>query len=143
MKGLKTVFLIVMLITAAAFHAGIARAGDTSETLVLESANRWLALIDNGRYEESWEYTAGLFRSQINRVQWGKTVSGVRGQFGRVISRRMLNVAYTTSVPGGPDGQYALIQYQTSFERKASAVETITSLLDQDGWWRVAGYFVK
>jgi len=46
-------------------------------------------------------------------------------------------------VPGAPDGKYVIIQFETSFENKASAVETVTPMQDADGVWRVAGYFVK
>jgi len=36
-----------------------------------------------------------------------------------------------------------VIQYESSFEHKQSAVETITPTLDKDGKWRVSGYFIK
>ena len=32
---------------------------------------------------------------------------------------------------------------KTVFEKKASAVETITPMLDPDGVWRVSGYFIR
>jgi hypothetical protein len=35
------------------------------------------------------------------------------------------------------------IQYETVFEKKPSAVETITPMLDPDGVWRVSGYFIR
>jgi hypothetical protein len=36
-----------------------------------------------------------------------------------------------------------VIQYDTSFANKKSAVETVTPLLDSDGQWRVSGYFIN
>ncbi len=36
-----------------------------------------------------------------------------------------------------------VIQYDTSFQNKASAIETVTPSLEKDGVWRVSGYFVK
>src|SRR3990172_8443962 len=45
--------------------------------------------------------------------------------------------------PGAPDGQYVVIQYETSFERKSSAIETITPIREKDGKWRVAGYYIR
>jgi hypothetical protein len=44
---------------------------------------------------------------------------------------------------GPPDGEYVVIQFETSFENKKSAIETVTPMLDQDGKWRVSGYFIK
>lgn len=48
-----------------------------------------------------------------------------------------------TSLPGAPDGKYVVIQYDTSFENKKAAVETVTPMLDKDGKWRVSGYYIK
>ena len=48
-----------------------------------------------------------------------------------------------TELPGAPDGQYVAIQFTTPFENKRVAVETITPMLEDDGDWRVAGYFIK
>jgi hypothetical protein len=66
-----------------------------------------------------------------------------RKPLGRTISRKLKNKTYATSLPGAPDGEYVVIQYQTRFEHKASAIETITPMLDEDGKWRVSGYFIK
>jgi hypothetical protein len=46
-------------------------------------------------------------------------------------------------MPGAPDGEYVVVQYETEFERKASAVETITPERDKSGTWRVSGYYIK
>jgi hypothetical protein len=44
---------------------------------------------------------------------------------------------------GAPDGEYVVIEYETSFEKKRNGIETITPMKDADGEWRVAGYFLK
>jgi len=36
-----------------------------------------------------------------------------------------------------------VIQFDSSFEHKQTAVETVTPMLDTDGKWRVSGYFIK
>jgi hypothetical protein len=36
-----------------------------------------------------------------------------------------------------------VITFETAFENKASAVETVTPMLEKDGKWRVSGYFIK
>jgi hypothetical protein len=37
----------------------------------------------------------------------------------------------------------AVIKYDTQFEHKESAIETVTPVLDKDGSWKVSGYFIK
>jgi len=66
-----------------------------------------------------------------------------RKPLGMVISRKVMTSQYMNSLPGAPDGEYVVIQYKTSFENKNSAIETVTPMLDNDGIWRVSGYFIK
>jgi len=50
---------------------------------------------------------------------------------------------YTTTLPGAPDGEHVVIQFDSSFTNKKTAVETITPMFDKDGVWRVSGYYIK
>jgi hypothetical protein len=107
------------------------------------AAEAWLKLVDEQQYDESWKNAAGVFRGAVSTEDWSKAVGGVRGQVGQLVSRKLASANYTTSLPGVRDGKYVVIQFETSFANKASAVETVTPMLDDDGSWRVAGYFVK
>ena len=107
-----------------------------------ESAQQWLDLIDRSQYVASWSTAASYFQNNITATEWEKMLQGVRQPLGATISRQLETKEYKTSVPGSPDGEYVIIQYQTSFSNKKSAVETVTSMLDRDGIWKVAGYFI-
>lgn len=118
-------------------------ADQRAEEKALGAAETWLALIDNGRYSESWETTAVLFRNAVTKEQWERTLNAGRKPLGRLIARRLKWKQYATSLPGAPDGEYVVIRYEASFENKKVAVETVTPMLDEDGNWRVSGYYVK
>jgi hypothetical protein len=60
-----------------------------------------------------------------------------------VISRKLKTKVYKTSLPGAPDGQYVVIQFETSFQNKKSAIETVTPMFEKDGRWKVSGYYIK
>lgn len=51
--------------------------------------------------------------------------------------------SYMTSLPGAPDGEYVVVQFETSFTNKKAAAETVTPMLENDGQWRVSGYYIK
>jgi hypothetical protein len=70
-------------------------------------------------------------------------VRGVREPLGRPVSRKMRSAVYMTSLPGAPDGHYVVITFDTSFARKKAGIETVTPKLDNDGTWRVSGYFIR
>jgi hypothetical protein len=55
----------------------------------------------------------------------------------------MLSAKYTRTLPGAPDGEYVVIQYSAAFEKRQSAVETVTPMFDRDGKWRASGYYIK
>jgi hypothetical protein len=120
-----------------------AGAAETPEDAAQAAAESWLELVDGGRYEASWQQAASLFRGAVTSEQWQQAASGVRDPLGRVVSRRLKSRERTQKLPGAPDGDYVVIQYDTVFEKKASAVETVTPMLDADGRWRVSGYFIR
>jgi hypothetical protein len=121
----------------------IAVAQDKNTEAAQKAAESWLAVVDNGDYASSYDETASIFKLAITKQDWLQKVRAARGPLGKVISRKLRRTQYETSLPGAPDGEYVVIQYDTSFENKRSAVETITPTLDKDAQWRVSGYFIR
>ena len=89
------------------------------------------------------ETAAELFKNGISMEQWKQSLNAARRPLGKVTKRTVKSKQYTTSLPGAPDGQYVVIQYETSFENKKAAIETVTPMMDRDGKWRVSGYYIK
>ena len=114
-----------------------------AETAAVASAQAWLSLVDDGKYAESWEAAAQFFKGAVPKEQWIQAMQATRKHFGKHISRKLKSKQYKTALPGAPDGEYVVIQFEASFENKKSAIETITPMLDKDGKWRVSGYFMK
>jgi hypothetical protein len=134
--------LVYAGIVAAAF-AGLVRAADKPEDLAQAAAESWLKLTDAGDGAASWEQAARLFKGVVTKEQWTQALAGVRPPLGKVVSRKVTARQYSEKLPGAPDGKYVVIQYETVFEMKTSAVETITPMLDPDGVWRVSGYLIR
>ena len=114
-----------------------------AERAAVEAAERWLLLVDREEYEESWDETASYFQGVISREQWQQSMQSVRKPLGNKLSRVVKSKMYNTSLPGAPDGEYVVIQFQTSFQHKKSAIETVTPMMDKDGKWQVSGYYIK
>jgi hypothetical protein len=138
--------LIAGLMIAMVVSLGVtARAEDRNAEVqqAMKAADAWLRLIDEGKYRESWEQSAGFFRDKITADGWAKMVGPVREPLGKVTSRKFKAAQYATRLPGAPAGQYVVIQYDTDYANKAGAVETVTPMLDKDGKWRVSGYYIR
>jgi len=133
----------LLLATLLLSSAGSARAQQKPEELAQRSAEAWLAMIDSGKYAESWDEAAQLFKVAVSKDQWQRALHATRDPLGKMLSRKLKSATYTKTLPGAPDGEYVVIRYDSSFEHKQSAVETITPMLDKDGTWRVSGYYIK
>jgi len=107
------------------------------------AASNWLKLVDSGNYAQSWDDTGNVLKANVARDQWQELLVRNRAPLGSLISRKLKSAEYTTQLPGAPDGQYVVLQYESSFEHKNSASEIVTPALDKDGKWRVCLYTVK
>ena len=120
-----------------------ATAAEKPEDAAQAAAESWLKVVDAGEYAKSWEQAAGFFRGAVTKEQWARAAAGVRAPLGTLVSRKVKSREHKTSLPGAPDGRYVVVQFDTKFANKASAVETVTPMLDADGTWRVSGYFIR
>ena len=113
------------------------------EKVAVAAAEKWVALVDGGKYGESWKEAAAYFKNAVKQEQWEQAAQAVRKPLGKLVSRKVKATTYKTALPGAPDGEYVVIEFETSFENKKDAVETVTPMLDKDGQWRASGYFIK
>jgi hypothetical protein len=117
--------------------ASLAASEDTGPAI-----RAWLALVDAGRYAESWAAAGTIFKTHISRTGWPRMVAGVRAPLGRVLSRTFIGDERSNSLPGAPDGYYDVAHFRTVFAHKATAEETVVMARQPDGW-RVGGYFIR
>jgi hypothetical protein len=121
----------------------LAMRAESHEDAAETAAISWLALFDAGRYDDSWTAASALFREKVPKLQWQSSALKARSPMGALKSRTLKSATFKTSLPGVPDGEYVVIQFASSFENKASAIETVTPMKDPDGVWRVGGYYIR
>ena len=116
---------------------------DEAEKHALAAAESWLALVDDGKYAESWDTAAEYLKNAVSKDDFVKSLNAARKPLGKLKSREVKSKEYRTSLPGAPDGEYVVIQFKTSMENKKSAIETVTPMLDKDKKWKVSGYYIR
>lgn len=116
---------------------------DGPEAIATREAKAWLALVDEGKVGESWDGAAKLFKGAVTRDGWTAAVAAARGPLGKLVSRTVKSAKLATTLPGAPDGKYVVIQFDTTFEKKKKAIETVTPMQEADGSWKVSGYYIK
>ena len=142
MKGKISAILLVIIICIVAF-VQTPLADQAKEKAAVDVSKAWLKLVDEGKYIESWNEAAQYFKNAVNKEQWKSSLEAIRTPLGKVLSRKLKSKQYTKTLPGAPDGEYVVIQYETSFKNKQQAIETITPMFDKDGKWRVSGYYIR
>jgi Protein of unknown function (DUF4019) len=120
-----------------------AQAQPTAEQMASQVSDRWLDLVDSGDYATSWKAAAAVFQAAVTGEKWVSTMKAVRDPLGKLRVRKLQSATYTTLLPGVPDGDYVVILYETSFEHKQTAQETVIVSREKDKVWRVAGYYIK
>ena len=130
-------------IVVSCLSVTILSAKQSPEEAAQQAAESWLRLVDSGKYAESWSEAAQFFKEKVTKPEWQNALQSARTPLGGVDSRKLRGATYTKTLPKAPDGEYVVIQYDTSFLKKKAAIETITPMKDKDGQWRVSGYFIK
>jgi Protein of unknown function (DUF4019) len=137
-------FAVAVLSFAVLFAAAPSVLGADHTEAAAESACRaWLALVDSRNYAESWNAASSFFRQSIPQSQWQTAAANARAPLGALISRKLRSATFTRTVPGAPEAEYVIVIFTSSFETRGSGIETVTSMVDADGTWRVSGYYIK
>lgn len=69
-----------------------------------EAVDAWLALVDHGKYAESWAAAAPLFRESIPEKKWVELIAQVRTPLGKAERRTLKALFYTDALPDAPPG---------------------------------------
>lgn len=104
------------------------------------AAEQWIVLVDDAQYTQSWKEAAKGFQDAISSADWEKKASSERAQLGTKQSRKLKEIKSTNAAKGLPAGQYVLVRYQSAYEKKKIALETVTAVREGDGIWRVIAY---
>jgi hypothetical protein len=106
------------------------------------AAAGWLVLLDRGDWGRAWETSSSVFRTAVPLSAWMDGIPKAREPLGTVVERAPAQTAYKTTLEGRPPGEYVTVIFSTKFSKK-EAEETVTTVRDTDGKWRVTGYSTR
>ncbi|HEY8105234.1 MAG TPA: DUF4019 domain-containing protein [Gemmatimonadales bacterium] len=137
----------VLVLLAALIFARPARAQSSDASAAVPAAQTaataWLALVDTGDYDGSWDHAALAFRTRVEKPTWGPMVRKARESIEPLGPRKLMTATFATTLPNAPKGSYVVIQYETKAADGQTVVETVTPMKDPDGKWRVSGYYIR
>ncbi|WP_353071808.1 DUF4019 domain-containing protein [Tunturiibacter gelidiferens] len=111
--------------------------------LAARDAEEWMTKLDAGKYAECWTEASQMVKNAVTMEKFESSMKAVHDPMGKLESRKLQSASYTTLLPGVPSGEYVVILYETSFDHKPTAQETVIMSREKDKVWRVAGYYIK
>jgi len=135
---------LASVLLGAVILAGCATTSETSgESQLVSTAESWLHLLDEERYEEAWHQSASYFQAAIAYQDFLRFAQGVRHPLGRVTARDVWIKTFQLNVRRRPDGQYFRASFQTSFQHKSSGAFEHVLLENEAGRWKVTSYTLR
>ncbi len=139
MRSRRGIVVILILLGALIFVNQL-MAKEKAEEVALGVSDKWLNLVDKGDYSKSWERTAEIFKTMVPKGEWEAKLNTFRAPLGKVSERKVKSKQYTTTISDAPQGEYVVFEYETVFKNRQAITETVVTVLEKDGKWRVGGY---
>ena len=116
----------------------------------LNAAERWLVPVDSQRYGDAWAMASETFKAKVPRDTFRDGIAKIRLDYGKLVKRSGEKMAFRGEAPAPdqPDSQTkpgteVAILFDTTFAGSKQAQEEVTMVLEKDGIWRVAGYYIR
>lgn len=109
----------------------------------LAAAEGWLILLDRKDWGTAWDASSQVFRATVPLGTWMDNVPKLREPFGAFVEREPGVPLYKKSLPGRPAGDYVTVAFTSRFAKKDKVIESVTTVRESDGRWRVTGYGVQ
>jgi hypothetical protein len=131
--------LLSILLTGCASQSASHAEKRANESDARAAALQWLQLLDQGDYEEAFEFEAQDFRMYRTQTQFVRLMQARRAPFGKTINREFIGAAHVEKFVGAPEGNYESVLFKTNFEHKNPTAERVI-LIKQPLGWRVIDY---
>jgi hypothetical protein len=110
------------------------------EEAAINSARYWIALIDSGQFDQSWQIATAEFKANVTQRQWRIGLEQIRVPYGRVKSHKIKSSRLSQRVTKGQRQKKCVVEFTTLFENQDTTTEFVTLLLD-DTKWNVSAYY--
>jgi hypothetical protein len=107
------------------------------------AAHAWLLLLDRKDWGTAWDASSAVFRQNVPLGTWMDNIPKAREPYGAFVERKPAEALYKKTLPGRPAGDYVTANFVSKFAKKPDVVETVTTVRESDGRWRVTGYTAR
>jgi hypothetical protein len=110
----------------------------------IEAGAKWLALLDEGKLGTAWDVSSAYLKSVVSRKKWVTEIGKARKPLGKLATRKVGRFARAHSLPGAPEGDYSIVEFDSTFANDKHATEQVIWMFENKSKsWRVSGYFIR
>jgi len=113
---------------------------DKSIEAARKAAENWMSLWDSGKYKESYAELSSSTKEVFDEKTWSAARTTARKSFGKLKSRKIIQIQLIKSLPYIPDSSGAIFWYLSSYENQERVFESFSVVFGKDGTWKVANY---
>lgn len=121
-KDYRILSLLIILIVGIAIPVS---AEPLSQAEAEDQARDFLLFLDQGQQDQAWFAMAPTFQALNDQAHWQSRQQVIRATYGSLAFRELRGVRYRQTLNLSPDGDYVLVQFQSSYQHKAETVETV------------------
>jgi hypothetical protein len=143
----KIYFFVVVAAVAAVFISGCAQKRNIPKDIdgaKLEAiSSAWLSKLDNGWFQQCYDETSQKLKDGLDKNQWLNNMITYRKPLGTADKRQEINMIYEPEIANVGKGDFVIIQYAAIYQQKLAVIEAVTLIKEEDGSWKVSGYWIK
>jgi D-alanyl-D-alanine carboxypeptidase len=95
----------------------------------------WLALVNAGKYSESWDSLSSDLKAKYTRQSWPDALTPFLKKVGGLNRREFKSAA-------SPRPEEAVVDFESSFSKLKSGTESVFLKRENDGKWHVSSYSI-
>ena len=104
-----------------------------------KALEKFLIMLDNGQYDESYDAAAPSFRNGLTKAAWASNLKQNRASLGKPTDRSAKKVNTNTDLGSGKKTYVVPV---TSTFANGTVTEEVTLIQDTDGEFRVSDYSI-
>ncbi len=106
--------------------------------LLKNKSDKWLKLIDQEKYAESWEATSTYFQKVVSQKEWSQTMKSEKNNNGKLLSRVFFKIKKD------PDNDKIVsVLYKSEYTIMGPVIEKVVFKNQRPREWKISGYWLK
>ena len=122
---------------------GAVLAQDPRASAAQQAAREWLAAADRLDGRTTWNSAGRRLKQSSTLPLWSAALKQQRERWGAIEQRTVVATSFPSSMPGGAQGEFALVVFRASFAQRPLAAEEVLVEREADGGWRVIRYVIR